>query len=171
MLVTPVDVAKVPWEGDTSQQPVFYTSLGSGRVWLGPMAGRGVGAGRAPNWVLTHWLPCPGPSPGPGGGLVLRLDRKTNEFHYGIAILFHVSGSPRLTCSPGCDKPRHPRAHGLGRGGLRNAGHRDPAVPPPVQQTHARRRCRRLGALPALGGWHRPWQGDLGIPVWCPAAT
>lgn len=60
-----------------------------------------------------RWVPGPGslaPAPSGGGGLALRLDRKTNEFHYGIAILFHVSGSLRLTCSPGCDKPRHPRA-------------------------------------------------------------
>ncbi|KAJ1189189.1 hypothetical protein NDU88_005940 [Pleurodeles waltl] len=37
---------------------------------------------------------------------VLTLDRKTDGFHYGIVILLHVSRSPRLTCSPVCDKPR-----------------------------------------------------------------
>lgn len=73
---------------------------------------RRVGVGRDPQPGAEHWPPWPGPAPAPAGsgGLVLCLDRKMNEFHYGIAILFHVSGSLRLTCSPGCDKPRHPRA-------------------------------------------------------------
>lgn len=65
--------------------------------------------GRDPQLGAQHWPPWPGPAPAGSGGLVLCLDRKMNEFHYGIVILFHVSGSLRLTCSPGCDKPRHPR--------------------------------------------------------------
>lgn len=73
---------------------------------------------QGPRRGAGHWPPWPGPAPAPAGsgGLVLRLDRKTNEFHYGIAILFHVSGSLRLTCSPGCDRPRHPRARAPARG-------------------------------------------------------
>lgn len=133
-LVTPtasVDVADVPWEGDTLQHPVFCTSPGrssqecpsrAGQVLL---QGEGWAQAGPPSWVLAHRLPCPGlaPAPAGGGGLVLRLDRKTNEFHYGIAILFHVSGSLRLTCSPGCDKPRHPRARARVQGLRMLAGH------------------------------------------------
>lgn len=73
---------------------------------------------QGPQLGAGHWPPWPGPASAPAGsgGLVLCLDRKINEFHYGIAILFHVSGSLRLTCSPGCDKPRHPRARARARG-------------------------------------------------------
>lgn len=76
----------------------------------------------AGSWALAPW-PGPAPAPAGSGGLVLCLDRKINEFHYGIAILFHVSGSLRLTCSPGCDKPRHPRARAGARGLRTLAGH------------------------------------------------
>lgn len=107
---------------------------GGGRVQQGPPAG----AGHCPPW------PGPAPAPAGSGGLVLRLDRKTNEFHYGIAILFHVSGSLRLTCSPGCDRPRHPRA-ALQRGAphtCRARSCRGPAMPTLIP----------AGALQHLGG-------------------
>ena len=130
----PTDVAEVPWEGDTLQHPVFCTSVGRSsqecpsRASQVPLRGEGWVQAGPPSWVLTHRLPCPGPAPAPAGsgGLVLCLDRKTNEFHYGIAILFHVSGSLRLTCSPGCDKPRHPRARARARGLRMLTGHGAP---------------------------------------------
>lgn len=93
------------------------------------------------------WLP----RPGSGRGLVLCLDRKTNEFHYGIAILFHVSGSLRLTCSPGCDKPRHPRARARALGLCMLAGTELSETPPHLLQTH-----RAAGLCPSslpLGTW------------------
>lgn len=88
------------------------------------------------------------------GGLVLRLDRKTNEFHYGIAILFHVSESLRLTCSPGCDKPRH-RVHAR-EGFARSPGTELPETPSLL--------------LPAPGEGDTGQGGGLALPPCCPLA-
>lgn len=127
--------------GNIAAVPVWSVA-GRGRVQQGPPAG----AGHCPPW------PGPAPAPAGSGGLVLRLDRKTNEFHYGIAILFHVSGSLRLTCSPGCDRPRHPRA-ALQRGAphtCRARSCRGPAVPTLIP----------AGALQHLGGGKDQGQGS-----------
>lgn len=102
---------------------------------------------RGPPVSAWPWLP----RPGSGRGLVLCLDRKTNEFHYGIAILFHVSGSLRLTCSPGCDKPRHPRARARALGLCMLAGTELPETPPHLLQTQ-RAAGLRPSSLP-LGTW------------------
>lgn len=119
-------MADVPWEGKALQHPGLGTFLGFCSQEHRSGAGREEGGCRqGPQLAPGHCPPWPGPAPAPAGsgGLVLRLDRKMNEFHYGIAILFHVSGSLRLTCSPGCDKPRHPRAGSGVRGLCTVAGH------------------------------------------------
>lgn len=83
----PMDVAKVPWQGDALQHPVFCTSPGqklSGMPLLcrsGPVAGRRVGAGRAPRLGAgpAPALPWPRPRRAVGGLFSAWTGRRMNS--------------------------------------------------------------------------------------------
>lgn len=73
-------VAEVPWEGDTL---LSWEEADGNAAPMVPLQG-------------GEWVPWPSRSPSGWQGLVLRLDRKMNEFHYGIAIFFPRVREPEI---------------------------------------------------------------------------